>query len=380
MIKRKTFLTALTAITACLTIIFGACSQTTYYSVNLTTIENNTEIHTALQAAYLADDDYTNITHYATANGSTELSQPEPISFGWTATPSTDTSVSVTEYQLEISLSQEFTECLAYNTTETMLEIYNLQIASTYYWRVTALLSDNTSVVSDVSSFTTTNAAPRNMYVDGVTNVRDVGGWKTQSDGRVTQGLLYRYGRLNESYSDEIIIEITEAGKQTMLEEMGIKSEVDLRCVDDNEIGGISQSPLGESVNYYSCPMEWNVSNILTATENSDSIKQIFSILSDLNNYPIIYHCNIGTDRTGLIAFLINGLLGVSEDDLYRDYLFSNFGKIGGTRTLSGIQNSYVATIKSYPGDTLSEKIYNCLITLGIPQGQLEAIRIIFSA
>ena len=42
----------------------------------------------------------------------------------------------------------------------------------------------------------------------------------------------------------------------------------------------------------------------------------------------LLLHCSIGTDRTGVICFLINALLGVSEEDLYKDYLFSMFGMI----------------------------------------------------
>ncbi|MBO5328104.1 MAG: tyrosine-protein phosphatase, partial [Clostridia bacterium] len=116
----------------------------------------------------------------------------------------------------------------------------------------------------------------------------------------------------------------------------------------------------------------WDVSNILTG--NIEIVKNTFEILADESNYPLIYHCNIGTDRTGLFAYLINGLMGVSEEDLYRDYLFSNFGKINGSRSLSGIKNSYIATIKSYQGDNLSEKIYNCLVDLGIPSEHLDSV------
>ena len=90
--------------------------------------------------------------------------------------------------------------------------------------------------------------------------------------------------------------------------------------------------------------------------------------------YPVIFYVDIGTDRTGLITLLVNGMLGVLESDLYRDYLFSNFGKINSARSLSGIQKSYIATIKSYPGDTFSEQIKNCLVDLGIPEADLNSV------
>ena len=49
-------------------------------------------------------------------------------------------------------------------------------------------------------------------------------------------------------------------------------------------------------------------------------LKDAFAIFGNKDNYPIVMHCSIGTDRTGMLAFLINSLLGVSEEDLYKDY------------------------------------------------------------
>ena len=50
------------------------------------------------------------------------------------------------------------------------------------------------------------------------------------------------------------------------------------------------------------------------------SIREIFRVLADEENYPIMFHCNAGADRTGTVAFLINGVLGVPYEDLTRDF------------------------------------------------------------
>ncbi len=92
----------------------------------------------------------------------------------------------------------------------------------------------------------------------------------------------------------------------------------------------------------------------------------------------MIYHCNIGTDRTGLFAFLINGLLGVREENLYRDYLFSNFGNIGVSRSMSNI-TAYVNKAKSYNGVLLSDKTENCLLDIGVKQSEIDSIKNIMS-
>ncbi|MDE5996467.1 MAG: tyrosine-protein phosphatase, partial [Eubacterium sp.] len=256
----------------------------------------------------------------------------------------------------------------AYNTETNEIEIYNLKVAATYYWTVT-----QNGRESEIKTFKTCSNAPRVMNVDGVTNVRDLGGWETESGVRTNQNLIFRCGRLNESSAETPVIEITEAGKEVMLYELGIKTEIDLRKTDTNEVGGITQSPLGSSVQYFSCPMEWEGD---TFNGNKEQLLKVFSILADEKNYPVIFHCNIGTDRTGMIAFLVNALLGVSDDDLHRDYLFSNFGKIGGARKASGLEESvYYKSVAEAEGDTLSEKTYNCLVAFGVPAEQLDAIR-----
>ena len=68
------------------------------------------------------------------------------------------------------------------------------------------------------------------------------------------------------------------------------------------------------------------------------SIKSIFEVLGDENNYPIMFHCNAGADRTGTVAFLINGVLGVSYEDLTRDFELTSFSK-GGRRWRSNIED-----------------------------------------
>ena len=47
----------------------------------------------------------------------------------------------------------------------------------------------------------------------------------------------------------------------------------------------------------------------------------IRTIIGWLKEDKVVYfHCHGGSDRTGTLAFLIEGLLGVSEEDLSKDY------------------------------------------------------------
>lgn len=336
--------------------------QSSGYVLELTDLDE-VDFHTENQKAYLKGD-YNNIANYA--NGRSEASRPDAVTLKWKSLATSQSVSKIDNYKIMVSENEDFSKYETYYTYGQFCNIYNLKIATKYYWKVIANLENGEKVESDVDQFETMDYGPRNLYVDGVTNVRDLGGWNTSSGERVKQGMIFRSGRFNKSESTSVVKEITEDGVYTMVNTLGLKTEIDLRRVDNNEVGSITSSPIDESVNYYSCPMNWEGSNILL--DNLSSVKKVFSILGDEDNYPLVYHCNIGTDRTGLFAFLINGLLGVSEDDLYRDYLFSNFGYINGTRDISGIKYSYVATIKSYSGETLSAQIRNCLVDKGVSE------------
>lgn len=300
---------------------------------------------------------------YISATGKKELSKPESVTLNWVYTddePAEKCTVTVSE-------NENMLNPTIYEVTGDSLVLTNLKIATTYYWTV-----DADGANSAVYNFTTSANAPRNISVDGVANVRDLGGWETESGTRTKQGLIYRCGRLNESSADTVNIEITEDGKNVMLGQLGIKSEIDLRKTEGNEVGGITSSPLGDTVTYYSCPMEWDGDMLY---DNKEQVLRVFSILADENNYPVIYHCNIGTDRTGMISFLVNALLGVPEDDLIRDYMFSNNANIGGTRKASQMKNSgYYKAVAAAQGSSLSEKTYNCLVDLGVPSDQLDKV------
>ena len=61
---------------------------------------------------------------------------------------------------------------------------------------------------------------PRTIYIDGVSNTRDLGGNVGLNGKRMKEGLVYRGMGLEA---------ITDAGKEEFLNNLGIKSEVDLR-------------------------------------------------------------------------------------------------------------------------------------------------------
>ncbi len=323
-------------------------------------------IHTEKQAKYL-EKDYDSLP--LGVKGKKELSRPNAVEFQWEYSgEKTDN----TEYILNISENKDMSNPITYTVTTDSASIYNLKIATKYYWTIT--IGDETSKIYD---FDIDGTAPRNLYVDGITNVRDIGGWVTVNGSRTNLALPFSRIRLNNSKDNGCGVIITEDGKRVMLDEMGIKTEIDLRQIENGETGGVTSSPLGDTVNYISCPMDHS-GDVLS--DNKEQILKVFEVLADEDNYPMIIHCSIGTDRTGMLSFLINALVGVPIEDLYRDYLFSNFAEIGSKRTIQNMFDSeYYKKVMDADGSSLSEKTYNCLVEFGVPAEHLDTVISILS-
>ena len=220
--------------------------------------------HTDLQAGFLNDKYYWHVAPYA--EGRQELSRPNPTNIVWNVALPED------DYYVKVSENQDMADYLLYFfDIDEQTNIYNLKLGTVYYCE---LYDEPDLPVLDSKTLITDAEAPRNMYVDGVTNVRDLGGWAVDG-GRVKQGLIYRCGRLNENDCETPVAKITEKGVYTMLNEMNIRSEIDLRKVSDNEVGGLTtESILGAEVNYYQCPMGYNGNMLIN---NEEMIKHIFS-------------------------------------------------------------------------------------------------------
>lgn len=340
----------------------GASSNAVTFTVSGP--DNNFSIHTPLQLEYFSGGDFKTAHDYAT--GEAELSLPLPANFEWSLE---GLSTQPASYTVSLSKNSDMKDAKLYKTESSSLQVYNLEIDTDYFWTVTANCGEK-SYTSAVKNFRVANDGPRNLYVKGVTNFRDIGGRISSLGGKVRQNLIYRCGALNSGALENTYDHITPEGKRIMLNDLSIKTEIDLRKDFDFENTGTNKSPLGDTVKYYAFPMDYNLPSWLDTFK--EEIKDIFALMADENNYPLFIHCTIGTDRTGMMGFLINALLGVSEDELYFDYMFSNFGKIGGTRNIDAIWG-YINHVAKYEGDTLSKRVENYLLDIGVSPEQIAS-------
>jgi len=243
-----------------------------------------------------------------------------------------------------------------------------------------------------------TEAVPHCFRIPTVRNMRDIGGWTGLGGRKVRFGRAYRSAQFNRGtefksgrdYSVLFGIEpVSESEKSSakfgpvmvsaaaiheLVDVLGIRTDLDLRS--PHEVYGMVSSPLGSTVRWIFAPM-------LTYAQLSepDAMKAVATALRPFaseKNYPIIFHCAGGADRTGAVAFMVNGLCGVSLDDLARDWELTAFGT-GHAKNPDFLHatrfDPLAAVVEKYPGETLADRIYAYLLACGLSREELEAIR-----
>lgn len=346
---------------------------------NVTTFDEVLDAHSEDMINFWEyDGDYTTLTEStfrSLFNTDPQLSQSEGKTWDIEFTHDAEEA---DEYSVEVSLDEDFEDAWEFPAIDGKATIQNLYIGSTHYYRIKAVTGEEVEY-SKAYTLETSDMAPRLINIDGMTNCRDLGGKWTENGNYIKQGLIYRTAALDDTISGSII---TDAGRETMLKQLGVKTEIELRG-GPKGLGGEQNAKERPSllndesvVNHFN-PMGYEGGKS-PLFRNIIPVVNFFNHFDDDDFYPAFFHCRIGTDRTGFCSTLLNGLLGLSVEDCYRDYLFSNFGKIQKTSTIhqngSDSPDGYLADLLAWEGDTFQQKVYNFLRTIGISEYTLRYI------
>ena len=318
-----------------------------------------------------------------------------PVKLAWNGNGSV-------KYTIYVADNENFDNATSYVVSgfTRELDVYNLLPSTTYYWKVAGDRSD----MSDTSVFKTEDLSVRLIYAEGTSNIRDLGGWNAD-DSFVNYGKIYRGNQLN-GYGNWGNNKLTENGLKTFKDDLKIKTEIDLRTQNKDDANQ-TMNYVDATFPYYKCTIGqytdifedsvWNAlpndgntksdtmenkndaRRLSYATGNAirnenamkRSLKTVFEVLADESNYPVYIHCNAGADRTGTVAFLINGLLGVSEADLIRDYELTSFSKVSGLRYRSEIKDG------NFTGIGVMQNDYDNFVAFG---ALIEAIKVNYGA
>lgn len=170
------------------------------------------------------------------------------------------------------------------------------------------------------------HSVPQRLPLQGAYNVRDVGGYATKDGRFLKRRTLIRADSLHN---------LTPTDQQLLLD-YGIRTIIDLRRADE-----INPDPNifagSTAVTYHNLPLHNGWHTILennrpdslshlycSILDNApETIHAVMTAVSNPNAYPLIVHCQVGKDRTGILIALLLGLVGVPDETIIADYAVS---------------------------------------------------------
>ena len=157
-----------------------------------------------------------------------------------------------------------------------------------------------------------------------------------------------------------------------VLNRFGIRSDIDLRS--DGECFGMTGSPLGETVTWFHYSS--SAYGGMQKAGGKESFAKVFKVFLDRKNYPIDFHCIAGQDRTGAVAFILNALLGVEEDQLYLDWEATGFWNRSTWFRHETLFDKLVDGFrKAYPASTINESVEKYVRSIGFTAEDIDRFR-----
>lgn len=192
-------------------------------------------------------------------------------------------------------------------------------------------------------------------------NVRDLGGWACDG-GTVKYGKLFRGGY------------VTSADRAVLVEQLSIQHELDLRGANE---GGLTASPLGGDVRY-TCAAAYASYTLTPADAWRINLRCVFDAVT--HNEPVYFHCAAGADRTGTLACVLEGLLGMSQSDIDKDYELTTFYSGSDTDANARRRNEaewsgLISALNGKSGSTFRDKCVTFAAELGFTADEINAFR-----
>lgn len=181
---------------------------------------------------------------------------------------------------------------------------------------------------------------PRDRWItlDGVVNMRDIGGLPTRSGERTAYGRLIRSDNLQD---------LSPADVRTLVEEHHVRDIVDLRTGDEVRVTGKGPLWAEESLAHHHHSLIERLSGAATTTaaedalavvqgarrdakfwadhyagyldRRADSVSAAIEVIARSEGATIV-HCAAGKDRTGTIVALTLDAVGVAPEAIVEDY------------------------------------------------------------
>lgn len=225
------------------------------------------------------------------------------------------------------------------------------------------LLLLTVAVAAQPTTKTYPDGNQRAVKLKGTRNTRELGGLPVKS-GVFKPGMVFRSGAL-------CFASLEDAAK---LHGLGIRTILELRLPGEISKDGPDKAYLLEKIpNQHHWPMgnshglgkEAYQSYV---AENRKLFRDFFALMADHNNYPVLYHCSAGKDRTGILTALLLESLGTPREVIMDDYIHSR--RI--TPKLK-VQEDWLQVV--FDEIDSNGGIDSYLRKIGVPKAQLKSIK-----
>jgi protein tyrosine/serine phosphatase len=172
----------------------------------------------------------------------------------------------------------------------------------------------------------------RFLPLEGCFNFRDLGGYPTL-DGRTV--------KWRKLFRSDNQFHLTNEDVDYVANTLGVVTVVDLRSPEEfqHEASRANTIPTAQ---YHNIPFLQGLASAGLVNTSQDPVERFASLylgivraagsqiasavtaLATGGSLPAVFHCRAGKDRTGILAALVLGTLGVSEQDIIEDYAITN--------------------------------------------------------
>jgi len=173
----------------------------------------------------------------------------------------------------------------------------------------------------------------RRIDFDSVENFRDLGGLGAKGGRKVAERRVFRSAELAN---------MTRNDFDRLTNEIRLASVIDLRSAGERERQGTGMlagtsvkfhhisfladggDPKADEKRFTEFPnMGHFYVYLIRKSRFGQQLIEALKIIASPENHPLVFHCAIGKDRTGLLAAMLLSVLGVADEDIIEDYALS---------------------------------------------------------
>ena len=175
-----------------------------------------------------------------------------------------------------------------------------------------------------------------NIKLNGVKNIRDIGCIESNNVD-IKENLLFRSSslenltksdvkKIKEKYKIKTIIDLRTEGEMLRKPDVIISDITTIHMpIFNKSVPGITYEGRKELDTKRNIDMNKMYREIVS-DKYLDRIGEIIKAIINASDdeYPILYHCTEGKDRTGILTAILLLILGVEKEKIVEDYMYTN--------------------------------------------------------